>query len=326
MIGVYFFHTRAYCHGELLAGGGNLYITSVLGPFYVNAFFVVSGYLFFRKWMNKPSGSAPTSLDYKNLLFRLVIPTLLFSSIIYLPKLFFHSREFYLTQYCRDVFGGISYWFTSAMAVSQLLLLLLLNVGVRQMKYFIALSVLLVLLLPAVKDCCPSPVPWYWKTGLASIPLMVMGGLIYKFRAQIANHNKALSALIVISYLLIVSYEFYGGNAHYALMSVTFNGEGILVTLVGIAFIFVISKYIIPKLYLLQFIGSNSIVFYFLSGIIPATLSSLPFINYLGHGVIATLFLSLVSISIGIALTAYIIRYLPFLTDLRKLTDEKSPE
>ena len=52
-----------------------------------------------------------------------MIPGILFSTLIYLPKMVFHGGEVRVGRYFLDVFGGTSYWFTSALAVAQLLLL-----------------------------------------------------------------------------------------------------------------------------------------------------------------------------------------------------------
>lgn len=50
MIGVYILHTQAYMNAD------DPILHYVISPFYVNAFFVVSGYLFFRKWLNVDLG------------------------------------------------------------------------------------------------------------------------------------------------------------------------------------------------------------------------------------------------------------------------------
>lgn len=47
MIGVYLCHSEVYYYGM-----GGLQLGYIVQPFYVNAFFFVSGYLFFSKWLN----------------------------------------------------------------------------------------------------------------------------------------------------------------------------------------------------------------------------------------------------------------------------------
>lgn len=96
MISVYLIHSGIYYDK------GEIDYTYVLIPFYVNAFFFVSGYLFFNKYSHlskkecklKPINECVEMVKGTiNIVFKLVIPTLLFSSIIYLPKVFFHGNS-----------------------------------------------------------------------------------------------------------------------------------------------------------------------------------------------------------------------------------------
>lgn len=260
----------------------------------------------------------PDKKDFLNTLFRLIIPTIVFSSIIYIPKILFHSRSLSFGDFIYDIFGGISFWFTSALAVSQIILLLIVKSGAHKLRYYVLLSLAIICVMPVLKHFSTTPFPWYWKSGLAAIPFMVLGGIIPKFQKLFTLNYRILSLSISILFAIAVFYEIYVGEAHFALMSVTFNLPGILVTLSGIVFIFVISRYLIPDIKFLQFIGNNSIIFYFLSGVIPASLSSLQ-LPMMTHNAFATLTLSAIAIAIGYSLTWIIVHYLPFLTDFRKL-------
>ena len=85
MISVYLLHSEAYY------GTGGVSYGFFLQPFYVNAFFFVSGYLMFRKYMPMLTSGGWYSVGIANLFFRLVVPTLVFSSVIFLPKMIFHG-------------------------------------------------------------------------------------------------------------------------------------------------------------------------------------------------------------------------------------------
>ena len=96
IITVLFVHTENY-YGLKLGE-----INQFLCGFYVNAFFLISGYLLFRKQLNKPAieaGSAQYIIgDGKKLIFsilyRLYIPMIIFSSIEFLPKIMITHRAF----------------------------------------------------------------------------------------------------------------------------------------------------------------------------------------------------------------------------------------
>jgi fucose 4-O-acetylase-like acetyltransferase len=313
MIGVFLFHTAAACNR---GGYCNSLILSAVGPFYVNAFFVVSGYLFFRKWLSVSAERIPSMLKtaVENTLFRLILPTILFATIIYIPKLFYHNKDISGWGYLYDVLGGISFWFTSAMAIGQLFMLALLRLGINRLRGFIIVSLIVVSVMPLLELLGPSPFPWYWKTGLMTVPWMTLGGLVYWYRKLIYRFRSVCTYCIAACYLIALIYSYVIGGVHYAMMSVSFNAQGVGVSVLGIAFVFMLAYRAIPSLKFFQFIGEHSIVFYFLSGVIPATLSSISLLHPIGW-----LGLSVIAVAFGFLLTWVIVTYLPFLTDFRKL-------
>lgn len=279
---------------------------------------MVSGYLFFRKWSEAPRSKTPGYKDVSNLLFRLAIPTIIFSTILYLPKVLFHSNEASLTTYFYDVFGGVSYWFTSAMVISQAVLLVSIRIGMRKVWQFIILSIGIILLMPVLKLHCPSAFPWYWKTGLASVVLMTLGGILFQYRLKIKSCSTVILWSAIIAYIAAVIYSWKTESVINGLMSVNFNIQGIIIGVIGISFIFAVCYNWNPQYRILQFIGRNSIVFYFLSGAIPAVLSVLPFWRILTP-VVSTLLVSSIAVTLSVCATWLISRYLPFLTDLRRI-------
>lgn len=312
MISVYILHVQSFL------GDINLWISPLLHPFYVNAFFVVSGFLFFRKWIGNSSSVKPGKKDFSNILFRLVIPTMLFSSIIYAPKMLFHSLNLELSQYFYDVFGGVSFWFTSAITISQVVLLLALASNITRLYGFVLLSVLIVVAMPFIRDAFPLAFPWYWKSGLVAVVFMTLGGLIYQYKAVIKKYLTLSLVLSSLAYAATVIYGAETGGLRYAAMSASFNVSGFFATLSAISFISIISYKWIPSVKLLQFIGNNSIIFYFLSGAIPAAVSSYAVISGLADS-FNLLIVSAMSIALGAVCTWIIVKYLPFLTDLRTI-------
>lgn len=103
-------------------------------------------------------------------------------------------------------------------------------------------------------------------------------------------------------------------------MSVTINSYGVLLSSLGIISIFIIVHYIKPYSFI-QFIGENSIVFYFMSGAIPATLATI-FKNFYGNTWIA-LFIGFIAIICGYVMTKIIVKYMPFLIDIRSFSKNR---
>lgn len=303
-------------------GGGNSLIYSIISPFYVNSFFVVSGYLFFRKWLfvKDENLKYKLSIALKNILYRLIIPTILFATILYLPKMFFHSQDSTINDYLHNVLGGCSFWFTSALTISQLVLLCAIYLRINTLTKLSMLALFLCCLLPVLKMISSTPFPWYYKSGLAASVLMIAGGWLYHIGTK-TNHSKQLGYIVVGIYIfLVIIYEYFNIPAKYALMSVTINSYGILLSSLGIISIFIVAKYIKPYSFI-QFIGENSIVFYFMSGAIPATLVTI-FKNFYGNTWIA-LFIGFISIICGYAMTKLIVKYMTFLIDLRSYSKNR---
>lgn len=312
MLGVYFLHSLEY------SGGNQNLVTTIVSSFYVNGFFVISGLLFFKKWLNIKEVNLGNQLhiSFLNVLFRIVIPTLLFSSIFYLPKLIFHERDVSLIHYLYDVWGGISYWFTSALSVSQLILLFFIFIGIKSLKSLLYIVIILIPLIFLLKHIDTSPFPWYYKSGLGGVIFMILGGLVYKYFDSIINILKRFKYLIFCVFLIMsfLQNKYYYGE--YVLMSVRFNIYGSIYTCLGIMLIILISMRI-PSIHFLQTIGKNSILFYFMSGVIPAIISTL-FLKYFTSPWLY-LFVTVISVIIGYFTSLLIKKYLPGLVDLRKM-------
>jgi fucose 4-O-acetylase-like acetyltransferase len=252
MLGVYICHSEAYSgyHAEALGYW--------VRPFYVNAFFFVSGYLFFAKWLNCNDvlrfviGGGKIVLQ--NLLFRLVWPTLLFSSLIYIPKILFHDGHVEWTGYLIDVFGGISYWFTSALVVAQLLLLVgLMLMNGKSMRSYVAMCIILFLLGTWLNgmntdDGVRSFFPWFYKTGMEYTLVMACGGLYRIYENMLSRSLKYIVAGAAVAYVAILSVCW---KLDYTLMMLGLGGRwnlwGLMTVACGIVLIVAISKRIPPK-------------------------------------------------------------------------------
>ncbi len=308
MFSVYLLHSEQYY------GMGDISYGRFLMPFYVNAFFFVSGYLFFRKQM-KISQSVLKPQNFKNglvnLLYRLVIPTIIFSSFLYLPKMLFHENSISIYQYFHDVFGGVSYWFTSALAVAQIIIMIVLFLSNR-------VGIFSILAISAVLWCLgwylfgidTDPFPWNYKKGMIATLFMAVGGLYQKYESEI-DKAIGLYGYVAVSVIYIIIMLIYGIRD-----SILING---IISILGIAFITGLCK-LLPPVNILGFIGKNSIILYFFSGVMPAMTGLLfkciiPEARY-----IVTLLVMALSVTLGLVCVLIINKYMPFLIDLRKLS------
>ena len=315
MISVYILHSEAYY------GINDISYGYFLQPFYVNVFFYVSGYLFFKKQLQTVKSYCFTSFkeNIQTIIFRLVIPTIIFASIIYLPKLFFHSKDISITQYFYNVFGGISFWFTSTIIVSQIILLCLLFLKKKTVfPYFIS-SILLFIFAIYLSDIDKTPFPWFYKSGIGATLFLTLGGLYQQYEQKIDKKIGVFSGILLIFiYLGCMLYDINNNSFQYAMMSMKYNIQGLLISILGIDVIVFICKQL-PKLNVIEYIGRNSIVFYFFSGALPASIGLVFQKIFPEKTYIITLTVALLSICIGYLLTYVVVKYLPWLTDFRKL-------
>ena len=322
MISVYVVHTEVY-FGKVEISYGYW-----LTPFYVNAFFFVSGYLLFRKYlMNLSNASSKEPYSYaqfKQHLYKifaaLIWPTILFSSIIYIPKIIFHSKELSVIQYSYNVFGGVSFWFTSAIVISQVILAILLLFQLRNIYVYIFVSLMLFIMALLLKDIDTTPFPWYYKSGMGATLFMTFGGLYMAHEQKI---DKVIGKFcfygIVLVYIVIMWLDISALNAHSVILSMNFNFLGMTESILGIIIIIGVAKFFSENRYL-TYIGKNSIFYYFFSGVLPASLG-LVIQNIFGIqlGYWGNLLIIILSLVICTVLSNIINRYFSYLLDFRKL-------
>lgn len=317
MLCVYLLHSEAYYKGDNFSFG------SVILPFYVNAFFFVSGYLFFSQ-MNGGGISALIYRKVQSVIFRLVIPTILFSSLIYFPKTLFHADDCGIGHYFFYVWGGISYWFTSALVVAQLMLLLMASFKIKEIWIYAVITAGLFLLgVSANSHITPGNpsayFPWFWKTALVYTFVMTLGGIYHKYEKQVEHFMKYGWVVVLLAYLGIVGCGYpikvigVGGKCNLA---------GFVAMCCSILLVVMLAKRI-GQCKWLEYVGKNSIVFYFFSGVYPAAVGAVAgrMVPASHYGV--TIVVAITSVLLG-GITTYVInRFAPFMLDLRFSNDKR---
>ena len=308
-------------HSEVYYGFNPISYGPLFKPFYVNAFFFISGYLFFRKQLQTVTNYSFVSfwMHLQNILFRLIIPTIFFASIIYVPKLLFHSNKLSIVQYVYDVFGGISFWFTSTLVVSQIILLTLLSLRKKTVLPYLISSILLFIISIYLSNIDQTPFPWYYKSGLGATLFLTLGGLYQQYEQKIDSKINIVSGiLLVAAYFSCVLYDIENNSFQYATMNMKYNIQGLILSILGISVVILICKQL-PKLRNLEYIGKNSIIFYFFSGAFPASIGLFFQRLFPDKLYIVTLTVALLSICAGYFITYIVVNFLPWLTDFRKL-------
>ncbi len=262
--------------------------------------------------------------DFSNIFFRIVIPTILFSSLLYLPKTIFHSSGIVFSQYLFDVWGGISFWFTSALTVAEISLLLFFlfiprNIWVYTILTFLVFVIGIHFSNSNTNMSAAAYFPWFYRTGLIYTFIMVLGGIYQRFEQSIDKHIRFITPTLFIAYIAIIRTTW---NGSFKMLGVGGRCDlpGFFILLCGILFIVYATKKL-QSYSLLNFIGKNSLIFYFLSGCLPAAFGSIIGKLCPNGSYSVVILVTLFSAASACGVTWFIARFMPFLTDFRLLRD-----
>lgn len=325
MLMVYVVHGEAY-YGSWL-GHVNIY----LHPVYVNAFFFVSGYLLFRKQLSAPVIDEPLGTylsaggtgrkTLANIVFRLWLPAMIFSFISFLPKRVFKGGNSQFSDFIYETIGGGTYWFVSALLLCQLVILALLLTR-RRSVWFYAVVLGIMAVAGIVAMPCYGDVPDYYSFRLAPLCMsfIALGAFYWRYEPladRLRTWHVAVMAVAYATFFTLLSDE-----AHALISMGSLNLLGYVGSALGCVLMVALCKQL-PRLRFLTFIGTNSIVFYLLSGAVPVVMNVLFKRVFPVPGLVDLIVYIVVSIALAAAITYIIVRWLPFLTDLRKLNVKK---
>lgn len=319
MICVYVYHTGYYYGIDY-----NKFVF-IFTPFYVNGFFFVSGYLFFKSYDKKHLyGKKEYIKSIKNILFRLVIPTIFFSACLYIPK---HWGAISIDGFIINTLGGTGFWFTSAMCVSQIVLATFFLSNRKNIWIYFLFATTILATMNIFGDIRIKPAeeyfPWYWQTGLIYIFVMCLGGIYYKYEESIYKliSKPFMVLLITVAYAVIIYYSLIYPTYYFSLSGRN-NMLGIIGMVISILLLISITTRI-KESRLLHFIGKNSIVFYFLSGAVPTVVSVITNSLIEEKSYIIYTCVTIVSLAVSCGITYIITHYMPFILDLRNIWNTK---
>lgn len=253
-----------------------------------------------------------------------MIPSIIFSAVMFMPKMLFHSTEINVHSFMVNVLGGVSYWFTSALFVAQVALLTLIALLKRNDIWCYLLCSILLFILGWYLNYVRTDIgaeaffPWFWKTGIEYTLLMTFGGVYMKYENRINALSRYFLPVAALIYVAAMAMSLNGAIFLVMGLGGRCSVEGGLLILAGVSLIVAIC-HVIKENYIMSFIGRNSIVFYFLSGVFPAFVGMLarrcvPDCNY-----VVTIAVAMLSLICSLFAAMIIERYLPFIIDIRKL-------
>lgn len=329
VIAVYWIHCGTYCGYEIP------YIPTFVQPIYVNGFFFISGYLLFRKQLSAPVVHAPVRVFLKDhgapyllgILFRLVIPSVLFSMVTFLPSYLLRGKRIHLLEFLAKTLGGGSYWFISALVVGELIIFLLLLTRRKSIVPYLAACVLCCLLgtflfAQSFSFFSEYPAfPWHYKNGLLAMIFLGLGGAYWEAEEVLCRCLKPwILLLLTAAYFALLA---LWPDKFLVLISLgELNVPGICISALGIIVLISLCKKL-GNSRILTFIGRNSMVFYFFSGGLPVVLSMIAGKLIPGAPLLGFLLVFTLSLVLSFFGAWFIGKFLPFLLDLRLIRNKR---
>lgn len=314
-------------------------------PFFTNAFFLVSGYLLFRKQLSNPLVSF-NRVDYKNakggstqllsnIIFKIALPTLLFAILIFFPKQLIRGEGITIKSFLNDTILGGSMWFTCALTIAEICIWILLTLRVRNTWHYVIFGIILTFLANVCYDSIPQimgnpKIPWSYKSGFIVVLFMALGGVYFSKESIIdkilmGKRSKLIlsfSVLFIVLFIFLLEYKDYYKvirTINWSLADGHMNIPSLIwILIVNIIFIYLCK--LIKGGKLSNWVGRNSIKFYVICGAIPNAISVL-FHRFLPQitGVILPVLVWLFSMLSAFLIVIIVDRFLPFLFDMRLL-------
>ena len=219
------------------------------------------------------------NFDFKgsmmSILKRLLIPYLIFTSIIFIPKQLARGNDFDVFSMMYEIFGGIASWFVAALIVSRLALSVILKYtdNIKRVGLF---SFILLIIGLFMSNYLDSPVPWNANYGFISLFYIYLGIICKKYEVYFNKHIKLQLVISTVLYLVFYVANFYllketqfASLYVYKLSPGGVNLLGIFTyTLLSVTGLWMLGswmKILPPKIKWLSYIGKNSLVYYYLN-------------------------------------------------------------
>lgn len=318
-----------YSHCSIFYGMSIPLMRNVIEPFYVNAFFFVSGYLLLWKQLSspkidetrrtfmKPMGGG--NLLINNVLFRIVIPSVIFSLIEFFPKKLLKGGSIGISSILYETVGGGTYWFTSALVVAEVIIVLLLLTRFQKVWFYflssVGFSIIGVMAVKAGSSVLPNI--WFWKQGMIALLYVAAGGIYWKYERSIDMSMTRWWVLTITAVLYLYIVLFHYDSLALTTSMGTLNPAGGVVAILGSILVITVCK-VLPSGRVISFIGKNSLGFYFLCGALPMICSMVCKRLPVEPNIAVLVLIWLTTLSIAYGVVAFLNRFLPWAWDLRR--------
>lgn len=296
-------------HTELYYTGINIIDYNV---YVVNAlvlFFILSGYLMYKE------EGFNIKKKLKSIAKSLLLPYFLFSILLSFPKALVHGNSIEIGNILLQIVCGQSSWFATALCLSEFIFSL--TVWITHGKT-IALSILGIIGFGTSIYLSHGNQPYIWQldNSLQALLFLCMGYTYHRYEKVFNTISQASYAYFLFLLLIIIKVYEYTNGVNMLIWYISINNYPIFLIDIFICSIFMIQLCkMLPPCRWLEWTGSHSLVYYFLSGGVPLlTSQAFERMNwtYQGNYLLVIAAFSCVY-SVTTLLTWIIYKYLPFI-------------
>ena len=256
-----------------------------------------------------------------NMIFKIAIPSIIFSILYYLPKTLITNETISLSSFVFLCLLRGSFWFTGALITAEFIIFFLLLTRIKTIWFYLTICGIIALIgnylifekFTIYKD---EFFPWFYKNGFVCSFFLTMGGGYHTIENRIKNKLLKWIIIATLTILYVVLTIILKVNVHCSCLSGV-DIYGILLSLLGIFTLINICK-TLKEIKFIRYVSGHTIGLYFLSGNVPMICCFIvdKYFPNLMFSFYVCIFISFI---IAILIVYLLNRFLPFLFDLRVL-------
>jgi len=257
MLLILWFHTDMYYTGVDTIPYG-LYVCNAL-----TIFFFISGYFFYRQ--------SPFSLRHKFIsIFRsLLIPYFFFTILLAVPKSFVRHQS--PLDVMVSIFTGNGSWFVAALIVAEIMFACVLYLRREWALHLLPLTALILSWLLSNTDIYTGPDIWNFQSALIGLVFLYLGYQYHRYESRLVSLRQPV-VMCALAFLGILIKLYILSNGIQMVVGPVVISSYPVFLLDSITFILLAIPLtsLLPPLSWLQWIGRQTLYYYFFCGAVPA--------------------------------------------------------
>lgn len=307
-----------YDHTDIYYSDTNVLPYELYVPNALTAFFVLSGYLMYKR-----SGFCLKN-KIRSIIKGLLLPYLIFTIAMALPKSLAHGLSFNIADMLINVLSGKASWFVAALFIAEMLFSIAIRLTKGRTLALLAVGTIGLIASTLMPYAGEPPFPWQADNALQAMFYLSIGYAYHKHEEAIDGYTSSPPLAIGLLSVLFVGIKawemYYDVSMTEWYINIDCYPMFLLDTVCGAALLILICKRL-PRMRLMEWTGIRSLGFYFLCGGVPLTVSmALQRIGFAYNGCYLTVLPVFIIVYILTAILVWALyNYVPFVFGKRRI-------